>query len=39
MILHENKACLSVFFQYNPRSIWCQLWRIINSRGVGRKFL
>lgn len=20
MILHENKACLSVFFQYNPRS-------------------
>ncbi|EFA28827.1 hypothetical protein HAINFHK1212_1430 [Haemophilus influenzae HK1212] len=39
MILHENRACLSAFFQYNSQPIWCQLWRIIHSRGVGRKFL
>lgn len=28
-----------MFFQYNSQSIWCQIWRIIHSRGVGRKFL
>ncbi len=39
MILHENRACLSVFFQYNCNLFGANYERIIHSRGVGRKFL